>query len=46
MTGINREITGFKRCSHYRCGGGVKMGQNTSKNYPKPLKIKENHQIG
>jgi len=36
----------LKRCRHQPRGCGVKMGQNTSKNYHKPLKIKQIHQLG
>jgi len=46
MTRISREIAGLNRCSDYRQGGGVGSGQIAAKNYHKPLKIKQNHQIG
>jgi len=46
MTRISREIAGFKRCSDNRWGGGVRSGQIAAKNYHKPLKINQNHQIG
>jgi len=46
MTRISREIAGLKRRCDYRWGGGVGSGQIAAKNYQKPLKIKQNHQIG